>query len=176
MIEFFASKSVNTFIKQLRSIIHNYWRGNIDIAAFEGEFNEIVQKQLRLAFQNVSRQYGVTPKFYTKEEKEFIDEQIAKQQSFIPNFANQIKTAKKDGGKVQPFFNRVEMWATRWNEIESRAHLMFGENEMLEWKRGPTSDSCADCRKFDGQRKRKSTWKKMGYWPKSENLECNGYG
>lgn len=174
MIRHFLTKTVATFTKQLRSIIFNYWKGAIDIEAFEGEFNEIVQSQLRLAYASIAKQYGITPKFYSPDEQGFLDEQIAKQQSFIANFAAQLAEAKNaEDGKVQSFYNRVELWANRWNDMENQAHIVFGKDMLFEWTlSNQVKQHCEICLGLAGTVKRNSEWQKSNYQPGDVHLKC----
>lgn len=71
--------------------------------------------------------------------------------------------------------NKVEMWVNKsLRDAYYRGLTRGARDPNMVWERRATSDSCSDCRNYDGQVHRLSTWKATAM-PGQSSLECHGY-
>lgn len=74
---------------------------------------------------------------------------------------------------------RLAMWLGTAAGVYALGQLFKQDNVRYQWLRGPTRDSCGDCRGLHGQIHTAAEWKafytRTGKAPKSAGLECKGF-
>lgn len=50
-----------------------------------------------------------------------------------------------------------------------------GDNGLFEWTLGNTEEHCTDCLRLNGQRHRLKDWRRQGWQPQGDMLECGGW-
>lgn len=81
------------------------------------------------------------------------------------------------GGNSLP--DRLAMWLNTAIGIYGLGQLFGPDDTKLMWLRGPTSDSCGDCRSLAGQVHTSLEWRNFysqtGKRPQGEGLACHGF-
>src|SRR5690606_33059213 len=119
---------------------------------------------------------GLAPGELSDEEIMARNQAIAEEQGLIGNFLAEIATKNKTaGGKLQPLYDRIELWVNRYKDIHNRAMQMAKTDPKLRWDLCKTEDHCVDCLRYNQRVYRASTWRKYGIQPQSRKLACHGY-
>lgn len=72
-------------------------------------------------------------------------------------------------------YMRAQMWGKSLQQFNDAGLMSADRNGMRIWRRGLTSDSCATCKRMEGQVHRVKTWYARGILPKSSQLVCKGF-
>jgi len=72
-------------------------------------------------------------------------------------------------------YSRVELYVVRLNHFYDLGQAAGCGNKMMIWNLGKTSEHCSDCKYYDGQVHRMSTWVAHGALPRTHGLECGGW-
>ena len=170
----------------IRAAVRGLLKGVYDETQFAALMVDIVEGGLSRAFRQGLKQAGVppgdllTPAYLP--ERLALDALIAQNLGAIFSFSSYIiqrKVKYYDEGKKQlaitQVFNRALLWTNQYDKARTLAQTMASGDQKMLWTRGPTSDSCSTCIRFDGRVYRASTWTKHGALPKVEALCCRGY-
>lgn len=162
----------------IRSPVRALWKGVFTEADFESEMRMAIRVGLTRAFDSAAGEYGLTPDDYNIDEQQFLADAIESEFGYIAGFGADITdNSQQNKGKLTPLFVRAEMWVNRYVDIVSRARVLFGKDEKLQWVYGDT-EHCTTCLALNGKVKRASFWAKAGVYPRNPpnpNLECGGY-
>jgi hypothetical protein len=162
-----------SFRRGVRSAVRGLWSGGLSRSQFNSSLSTVIKGELTSAFAEGARECGITAEELTEDELKARDAFIKEQQSFVPNFGGDIRGVDKlNKGKLQPLFERAEMWVNRWNDAKERAKSLACGNQKLEWEVGPT-EHCKDCSGYNGKVYRASVWGEIR--PQSSCLECGGF-
>lgn len=75
--------------------------------------------------------------------------------------------------------DRLSMWLNTAVGVYGLGQLFGADDNKLMWLRGPTKDSCGDCRTLDRQIHTSLEWRNFytqtGKRPQGEGLACNGF-
>jgi len=171
---------LDIYRKSLRDNVRGLWGGVIDYDQFWEAMTATIQRRLPQAWYDGSKDCGVMPADLSPEERMALQQAIVSEMSFVTRFADDIMAGSKaNGGKLQPLLARVEMWAARYSDLQSRARLMACEDQKLQWVMGATKEHCNSCLRLSGKVKRASYWRRVNVYPQSPpnpNLECDGWG
>ena len=166
----------DTFRTQIRSAIRGLWSGVLDKAQFKSAMQATIDRSLRRAWNDGALECGIKVTDLTDEEQDKLDAVVLEQFKYIASFGDDIADAnKKSGAKVQPLFDRAEMWVNQYDNVRNLAKTTVCEDEKLEWILGPTEEHCPDCSWYAGKVYRASVWNKWGVRPQSRSLACHGY-
>jgi hypothetical protein len=103
--------------------------------------------------------------------------EIQAQLSYVDKLFETLKQLRKeeDVNKIQEGFDRADGYADAldsfFNYIKTAA---FG-GKMLTFVGSDGRESCKDCKRLKGQRRRASWWTSHDLVPPSRNFECGGY-
>lgn len=162
----------------LRAAVRGYWSAKTDLLDFIDGITATLERNYRRAWLEGLAEFGITELDMTDEEKQALNLEINNQLAYVLDFAEAIhKGNKENGGKLEVFFRRVELWVNRYDQIVSLARAMAGADKPLEWVMGE-AEHCQSCLKLAGKVKRASYWKRAGILPATPNatfLECKGF-
>lgn len=156
--------------------MRGYWGGALTRSDFTSAMSAALKRNLVNAWLEGSTECGIDATELADDELKARDDFIKEQQGYISGFADAIhdnsKTAK---GKLQPLFDRAEMWILRYTDARNQAKVMACENKKLTWVIGPTESHCPDCAGYNGKTYRAKAWATAGARPQSDRLACHGF-
>jgi len=165
-----------SFRNGIRSSVRGYWSGALSRSDFTGAMSASLKRNLVNAWQEGSLDCGIDATELTDDELKARDDFIKEQQGYVGGFADAIHdNSKAAKGKLQPLFDRAEMWINRYADARNQAKIMACENKKLTWVIGPTEQHCRDCAGYSGKTYRATAWAKSGARPQSDRLACHGY-
>src|SRR3989304_2977441 len=123
----------------LRNYVRGFWNGAIDKDQFIDNTRTLINRRLMQAWLEGAARCGITEDEMTEEEWLIIGEIVRTELEYLPGFAEAIAEQRKvKDGKLQPLFNRVEMWALRYSNVVDRAQTLTCGNKKLGWVYGDT--------------------------------------
>lgn len=179
-----AVKAMRIYIKQTKTVDYmrrTLWRAVRELYANEiDEFEmidimtSVITEQYNRAWREGARSVNVDPRDFEEEDFDEIERLIDAEFEFIPDFVQDIVDARTEEKPVEPFRSRVDMWASRYNQIVDLAKVWFGDREKLEWIYGDT-EHCATCLALNGIVAWAKEWAEADVMPQSDKLECGGF-
>ena len=174
------------FGRSIRAAARGLLKGIFDEFQFIDTMISTVMRGLTRAFKEGLKQAGATPGDLDTPaflpERLALDSMINQNLGSLFSFSGYIHQRKEkyyDEGKKQlaltQVFNRALLWTNQYDKARTLAQTMASGDTKMLWTRGPTSDACRTCLKFDGRVYRASTWTKHGALPKVQALCCHGY-
>lgn len=168
--------SASTYRSQLRSAIRGLWTGALSKDEFVEAMEATIRRGLSRAFEEGAKTWGLKPDELDDEELAARDQIIDAEGGYVRPLADDILAGSKtEGGKLDTYFYRAELWAAKYDQVVQRAKILTGENQKLEWVYDPSKEHCPDCAKLNGKVKRAKEWDAAGLFPKSRRLKCRGY-
>lgn len=166
----------DTYRSQIRSAVRGLWSGALSLAQFREAMQSAIRRGLTRAWREGAAKCGVAANELSADELDALAKAVEDEYGYIGNFAGAVREQDKlGGGKLQPLFDRAELWANRYPDIVNRAQVMACGDKKLEWILGPTEEHCADCSKYNGRVYRASTWAKADIRPQHSGLACHGF-
>lgn len=156
--------------------MRGFWTGVIvDDTQFFNAMRSVVERRLREAWAEGAADCGISMEEIKPEEQVALANAIQREIGFVQSFAADIDAnSKANGGKLGPLLTRLKMWVNRYKDIQNRAKQLACADRKLQWLRGPTSDACRDCLRYDGRVYRASTWARHDIRPQNPLLACHG--
>lgn len=168
--------SEGNYLRGIRAAVYGLWSNQIGFADYVQMMVETIDNGLRRAWYQGADDMGIQPEELTPAENQAILNEINSNIGYVYPLGNDIMAADKaHGGKLTPFYRRADMWGGRFEAVRSRARMMAGQDQKLQWQMGPTREHCTDCQRLDGRVYRASIWRSIGLEPRSRLLECRGY-
>jgi hypothetical protein len=156
-------------------VLHLY-NNKIDTVSFLDSATEIIFHGFSSAWYQGAKSVGIQPDELTDAEKQAMQVAIYQQLIYLPGFADYVyHNSRLMNDSLPAVLNRMSMWIIRWNQFVNQGRMMARLDQKLKWVRGPTSDSCDDCKRLDGRVYRASTWLKYDIRPQSHRLKCKGF-
>lgn len=172
-------KTEGTYRRQVWNAMRDLFSGNTDEFEFIDDFNSYIDNQFTRAWNAGAREMGVNPSQFTDADITALADLMSAEQGYMLQLADDILGAKNSGLTLDQFRaqfgGRADMWANRYNEIQSLARVHFGGKRMLIWVYGGTEDHCADCEALEGTVATAEDWAAYPLKPQSRALECHGY-
>lgn len=166
--------SESNFRSGVRSSVRGFWNGALSRSQFKSALSTVIKRNLTNAWLEGAKECGISADELTEDELSNRDDFIELQIGYIGGFADAIRENDKvSGEKLQPLFDRAEMWVNRYGDAKERAKEFACANQKLEWIIGPTERHCPDCSKYNGKVYRGSVWGEVR--PKSPCLDCGGF-
>ena len=169
-------KTVEFFRRQIIGLIRGLYNGDILRDQFLDIMLNVIEGQLRQAYQNGVMDAGLSAEEMTDKMKQEMQNLIAGQLPYVDELAADIQNARALNQPVEPITVRADMWANRWNEAFSAGShavsLEFGLKEI--WIVGPT-EHCETCLACNGLVAFASEWDAANLHPQGANLICGGY-
>jgi len=164
------------FARDIKDIVRAFWRDEIEYYDFIDGMYEIVVAGYERAWAEGAATCGILPDEFTSDELDLLDEMIYATWYPSISFADQIEANRKAlGGKLQPLYNRAELWVNQYGAVKAIAQSIACRDQKLMWIRNPRKNSCEDCINLDGRVYRASIWDRYGIYPQSPELGCGGW-
>lgn len=172
--------AIDRYRSSLRAEVYGLWSGKAIYAEFVTGMQDAIDRNLRLAWHDVLKEYGMTEADMSADEQYELGRMVIEEFDHIEGFADYILANNKaSGGLFKSTANRIDMWMNRFRDATNRARSMIAGDGKLEWMLGPTEQHCASCGSLAGKVKRASQWEAFfeatGLRPQSQELACKGY-
>lgn len=162
--------------RSIRSAVHAYWDGNIDLMGFLDSMLLAIHRGFTRAWYEGAQQCGISQNELTNEERQALNFQINSEISHILSFGEVIgRSRKANGGKIGALYLRADMWAGRYSMIRDMARSYACADQKLKWVLGARREHCSDCVRLNNRVYRASTWRKYDLYPRKSSLECGGW-
>lgn len=173
------AKSVSTYRKSVRDAVRGLWGGNLGLIDFYNSLSTAVSRQFPAAWDEGAAKWGITDAELTDEEQQRLTLEINTEISYITGFGQAILDGSKaNGGALQPFLDRAELWVNSYERIVNLAGVMAAADQKGIWQFGDT-DHCISCAGYAGKVYRNSVWRKFlepyDLMPKGKGLACKGF-
>lgn len=173
-----AGSHANDYRSGIRSAIRGLWNGAIDRQQFTDVMTGVIDRGLRFAFAEGAKGCGITPDDYTEAETTALNDAILSEFSHTDSLADAVEAGSKaNKGKLDPLFQRAEMWILRYQDVVNRGRVMACGDKKFKWAMGATEKHCRTCNALSGQVRRGSFWREhvLPQNPENPKLECKGY-
>src|SRR4030042_3603148 len=98
----------------IRNAIRGLWTGAMDREQFGDVMSLAIEQGLAAAFAEGAKNCGIKPGDYTEAETEALQDAITNELEHVSNLADAVQAnSKANGGKIDPLFQRGEMWILR---------------------------------------------------------------
>lgn len=140
-------------------------------------FSTVMRAHLRRlgteAFKDGLEDGGVSRDDMDDRDRAAVQEWLRIQSPYVTNFAKRVFD---DGLSEAQVAAHAEMWGNKsLRDAFQLGQASAGWNGMYIWRLGKTEEHCTDCQRLNGQIHRMRDWKKKGWLPGAEQLECHGY-
>lgn len=170
-----AEKTQEQYRRALYAAVRSYWDGVITDTGLVSQMDSIIRRHYVRASYDAAKEAGMNVGDITSEESDQLQTMIASEQSYVVGFVTWLaKYHTLKDSKISVAFDRIQMWAGRYELIKSKFLTIFAKNKKLMWKVGDT-EHCIDCLTMDGRVYRASTIDKYNIQPRSKELACGGY-
>ena len=171
-----ATHTAAQYRSSLRASVRGLWQGSIGLIGFADGFFNAIKRGLTDAWYAGAAEAGIQPGELSDAELFALDQTIMAEYQYVIPFGDAILAGSQaNGGSIQPFYDRVELWVNTWEGVRQKALQMAAKDQKLRWEYGDTIDHCADCARVAGRVYRASIWAKYGWVPKSRDLACGGW-
>lgn len=165
-------RSQASYRTTLRGAVRGLWNETTDILGFYETFQSAIRREFRNAWLEGMREAGLSAEDMTPDEEQALQSAIFSEFSYILPFGEDIEANNKaSGGALEPHMTRVDLWVKRYTGIKNQALQLAQSDPVLQWVTH-AEESCQSCIKLDGQRRRSSSWQRLGVRPQHPNLEC----
>lgn len=165
-------KSQASYRAALRAAVRALWSGVWDEAEFFSAFDQAIRREFKAAWLEGMKEAGLSAEDMTPAEQVALAGMIAEELGYIIPFMDRIiEGSKENGGKLEPHLSDVELWVKRYLNLKNQALQMAQTDPTLEWTTH-ANESCTSCKKLNGQRRRASSWRRLGVRPQHPDLEC----
>jgi len=181
-------KTLEMFDRQLWSYSLEFFRGEISDGEFEQSFIAAIENQLTRAWNEGADEVGVSIEDMTEEDLGILQGLITDEIGYLTGLGVDIIDAKDATAGMDDkealdafrtsFRSRIDIWASKYDEMVNRGKIHFGGKARLKWTTGPTEKSCKSCSYLDGLVAFAYEWEQAGVYPGasgSEVLECGGF-
>lgn len=168
-------KTMGDYGRSIRNLARGYWLGDLSRFDFVDGMVSAINRNFEQAWEQVEKQYNITPDERTKASQERLDLAINTEISYLSGFADYIEAnSKANGGLFESVLNRCDMWESGYERVMTLAQTVVGSDRKFRWVRNELKDSCADCIQYDGLVFFGSQWEAAGVRPKMWELACRG--
>jgi hypothetical protein len=181
-------KTMEMFDRQLWSYALEFFRGEITDNEFEADFIAAIENQLTRAWNEGADEVGVSPSDMTDEDLGILQGLIEEEKGYLTGLGVDIIDAKETTSGMDAkealdafrssFRSRIDVWASKYNEMVNRSKIHFGGKKRLVWRLGATEEHCTTCSALNGIVAYAREWEQSGVTPGesgSSVLECGGW-
>lgn len=182
--ELYTYKSETTDLYELgiKELVRQAYQGRVDAREFASQLKSLVKALAPEAYLAVTQKYGIDEADWDEQDRANIREFIARQYAAANDFAGEVLSvvvlAKKDQSALLGLYNRVTLWLSAMESLESQATMASQRNAMGTWELGSTEEHCKTCLMLNGKSHRLRWYTDNGYIPRepgSDKLECGGW-
>jgi len=172
-------KTVDFYFRTMWAATRELYNGEIGAFEFESVMIDLIQNQLRRAWNEGLRSLGLDPATDMTMQMEFaLQDIMLNELDHVGPFAQDVLAAKAAGKDLEPFRARVQMWTNRYNDVVNQAAQFAAEaGQKMMWVYGDT-DHCDTCLRLNGIVAFESEWETAGLYPQrppNARLECGGW-
>ena len=137
----------------------------------------LIEAQFTRAYNQALRDEGVE---MDAEFEAHLTGLVVNQFPFVDGLFDDVLQAVVNGDSVEPLLSRADLWANRYNEVVSEAHLEIARRfgGKLVWRLGATEEHCVTCAALNGIVAFGVDWDASGLVPQNAPnalLECGGW-
>lgn len=181
-------KTAEMFDRQLWSYSLELFRGEVTDSEFETDFISAIENQLTRAWNEGADEVGVSIEDMTEDDLGMLQGLITDEIGYLTGLAVDIidiidETQGMDEKDAlnefrSQFRSRIDIWASKYDEMVNRAKIHFGGKTRMVWRLGATEEHCNSCSALNGIVAYAEEWDKSGVTPGesgSSVLECGGW-
>jgi hypothetical protein len=172
-----GSGGIVSFRRNTRASVRGLWSGAITLQQAIRTFRSAIERAIEQAWLEGAAECGIQEDELTIKELTARDEFIFEQNELAPDFLRVVnEQSKKNGGKLQPLLQRLEMWINQYSSAKQQSEAMACADEKRVWRIGRT-EHCRTCLALNGQVRRMSFWLN-NVLPRNapnEKLVCKGF-
>ena len=168
-------KTLEMFDRQLWSYSLEFFRGEISDSEFEQLFIDAIENQLTRAWNEGADEVGVSIEDMTEDDLAILQGIINEEIGYLTGLGVAIIDAKEattgmdendaiDEFRSQ-FRDRIDIWASKYDEMVNRAKIHFGGKTRLKWIIGEAEEHCPSCSALNGIVAYASEWEQAGITP-----------
>lgn len=167
-----GARSTETYRTSLRSIVRGVWSRQLGYLQAMEAFSSSVTRHLTQAAYAGLKRNGIRPDEMTPEERRALTKRIYTELQFVGNFIDDVLRNPEGISRLESHFARVDIWASRYNEVVKMFEIMSAKNKKFIWTVNPMKEHCVDCLRLANRVYRSSIWDKYGIIPGSARLAC----
>lgn len=168
-------KSLEDYRRSLRALARGYYNGDYDRFTFVDDMVSAITRNFTQAWHRGMSSCGLKPEEMTEDEQKVLEQRINSELVYILGFADAVDAAREKEEAITTLFPRLELWVSRYNEIQDYAKIMACGDKKFKWVYDPAKEHCSDCARLNGRVYRGSIWAKYGLYPKARKLACGGW-
>jgi len=181
-------KTLEMFDRQLWSYALEFFRGEVSDNQFESDFIAAIENQLTKAWNEGADEVGVPVSEMTEDDLAILSGIISEEIGYLTGLAVDIIDIIKDTEGMtdkealdafrSQFRPRIDIWASKYNEVMNTSKIHFGGKIRLVWRLGATELHCETCSALDGIVAYAYEWEQSGITPGesgSSVLSCGGW-
>jgi hypothetical protein len=175
-----AMKTYDYFLFALEQSIGDLYNGKITETDFSDKLADLMEQQLRRAWNEGMRENDLDPqKDMTDEWEQIYQSAVVEQYQYIEQFAADIVQGAADETGVGQFKARAPLWANRYSEMVATATLATADTkDRFIWELGETEQHCETCSALNGIIAWAEEWETAGFHPQgapNDLLSCGGW-
>lgn len=182
-IKWLASRGVKTegfMNRAIDKMIKDLYYGEITKDEFDGRMFDLIDDQMRRAFNEGMRKNGLDPVAnMTDAWRQIYQDKTLSQVEFIDKFSRDILNNADQVAGYDKLLERANMWSNQYPAMVNEAKLVTAyPKDRYQWHLGATEEHCSTCAALDGQIHSAQWWLDSGYHPgnpPNPALECGGW-
>jgi len=182
-IKWLASRGVKTegfMNRAIDKMIKDLYYGEITKDEFDGRMFDLIDDQMRRAFNEGMRKNGLDPVAnMTDAWRQIYQDKTLSQVEFIDKFSRDILNNADQVAGYDKLLERANMWSNQYPAMVQEAKLTTAyPKDRYVWKLGATEEHCSTCASLDGVIHTAQEWLDLGLHPgqpPNGALECGGW-
>ena len=176
-----SAKTYGFFLRSLSASVRALWAGRIEQGEFVDGLADLLEQQMRRAWNEGMRDNGLNPqKDMTDEWEAIFQELVAEQFGYVDAYATAIVEGREtEGATVDQFISRAEMWANNYTSTVNTSRIVTAAKDArYTWRLGQTEKHCETCAALNGVVALASAWDELrasGIEPQGDKLICGGW-
>lgn len=178
------TNAITAYRKELRAAVRGLYEGYFDEYQFWDAMSATIRLGLTRAWERGANEMGIQYNELSQEELGRLNMCIQYEHQWIPGLMDAVierreaRRAGDESASITALFQRLEIWAGRYEGVRAEARAMAGADQKLVWDRGATKDACRSCLALANKVKRASWWHSTGILPRVHGayyLACKGF-
>lgn len=178
------ANALTAYFTSLRAAVRGLYEYHFDEYQFWDAMSATIRLGLTRAWTQGANEMGIQYDELSQEELGHLNIAIQYEHQWIPGLMDAVieQREKREAGDktatITPLFQRLEIWAGRYEGVQSQARAMAGADQKLMWDRGATKNACRSCLVLSYKVKRASWWFDSGILPRVHGayyLACRGF-
>jgi hypothetical protein len=179
-LSFHGVKTEGFMNRAIDKLVKDLYKGEISKDDFDGRMFELIDDQMRRAFNEGMRLNGLDPvEDMTDAWRQIYQDKTLSQVEFIDKFSSDILNNADQVAGYDKLLDRADMWSNQYPAMVNEAQLITAyPKDRYVWNLGATEEHCSTCASLDGVIHTAQEWLDLGYHPGSppnDALECGGW-